>query len=240
MEQALSTLLLNYFFIPNTSIKFLAELIIAIIRVREVNLKELSLAISASSTQDSCYRRLQRLFTNLNFNYKSISLLLITLAGLEEVTWILALDRTNWKFGKKYINVLMLSICYNGIAIPLMWDLLDNNGGSSNFADRKKLILRFIKYFGAKKIHSLLMDREFIGDDWLQFLDDQQIHFYVRLKENHTISRSRGELSKTANRLIKHLENGCSKVLFGKRFLGAKRGGGRLSVLWLVAMKKDL
>ncbi|HAT8797519.1 TPA: IS4 family transposase, partial [Legionella pneumophila] len=30
-------------------------------------------------------------------------------------------DRTNWRWGKKDINILMLSVVYKGIAIPLFW-----------------------------------------------------------------------------------------------------------------------
>jgi len=33
---------------------------------------------------------------------------------------VLALDWTNWKFGKANINILILSICRDGFAIPLM------------------------------------------------------------------------------------------------------------------------
>jgi hypothetical protein len=31
----------------------------------------------------------------------------------------LCMDRTNWKFGKKYINILYLAVSFNGIAVPL-------------------------------------------------------------------------------------------------------------------------
>ena len=36
---------------------------------------------------------------------------------------VLAFDRTCWKFGRYDINILMLAIIHNGIAIPLMWDV---------------------------------------------------------------------------------------------------------------------
>jgi len=31
----------------------------------------------------------------------------------------LALDRTNWKWGKKNINIFTLAIAYKGVAIPV-------------------------------------------------------------------------------------------------------------------------
>jgi len=37
---------------------------------------------------------------------------------------VLAMDRTSWQLGRSIINILMLSICHQGIAIPLMWQVL--------------------------------------------------------------------------------------------------------------------
>ncbi|EXW59539.1 hypothetical protein J878_4174 [Acinetobacter baumannii 44467_5] len=42
----------------------------------------------------------------------------------------LTLDRTNWKWGKRNINILMLAIVYRGIAIPILWTLLNKRGNS--------------------------------------------------------------------------------------------------------------
>ena len=53
------------------------------------------------------------------------------------------MDRTNWQWGKKNINILMLSITYKGIAIPLFWSLLDKKG-NSNTSERIALMERFI------------------------------------------------------------------------------------------------
>jgi len=36
------------------------------------------------------------------------------------------LDRTNWERGDADINYFALSVLYNGAAIPLYWQLLDN------------------------------------------------------------------------------------------------------------------
>ena len=57
------------------------------------------------------------------------------------------MDRTNWQWGKKNINILMLSITYKGIAIPLFWSLLDKKG-NSNTSERIALMERFIIQLG--------------------------------------------------------------------------------------------
>ena len=90
--------------------------------------------------------------------------------------------------------------------------MLDNNGGSSSTSERKELINKFIEIFGSDVIESLLGDREFIGDNWLKFLNDNDIKFYIRIKSNLTIGRSAGEFV-TANQLIKKLKNGEFIVL---------------------------
>lgn len=76
----------------------------------------------------------------------------------------LGLDhRSNWKYGKKEINYLVLSWRINKhISIPLMFTELDK-AGNSNTAERLDLLERFNKIFGFDRIKSLVADREFIG-----------------------------------------------------------------------------
>ena len=50
--------------------------------------------------------------------------------------WLLALDRTCWKVGRHDINILMLAIIHNGIAIPVMWDVLGRAGTSTTAPPR--------------------------------------------------------------------------------------------------------
>ena len=73
----------------------------------------------------------------------------------------LTLDRTNWKWGKRNINILMLAIVYRGIAIPIVWTLL-NKRGNSDTKERIALIQRFISIFGKDRIVNVFADREFI------------------------------------------------------------------------------
>ena len=81
----------------------------------------------------------------------------------------LTLDRTNWKWGKRNINILMLAIVYRGIAIPIVWTLL-NKRGNSDTKERITLIQRFISIFGKDRIVNVFADREFIGEQWFIWL----------------------------------------------------------------------
>ena len=93
------------------------------------------------------------------------------------------MDRTNWKLGQANINVLMLGVSYKNVAFPLMFKLLDKKG-NSNTKERIELINDFIKWFGKDCIDSLLADREFVGNEWLKFLNDNSIKYHIRIRNN--------------------------------------------------------
>ncbi len=57
--------------------------------------------------------------------------------------YLLILDRTNWKWGTSPINILMLSVAYKGISIPLFWGVL-NLEGNSCYEDRTAIVKRVL------------------------------------------------------------------------------------------------
>ena len=87
---------------------------------------------------------MQRFFAGQYFDYRQISRLIFNIFSFDKVQ--LTLDRTNWKWGKRNINILMLAIVYRGIAIPIVWTLL-NKRGNSDTKERIALIQRFISIF---------------------------------------------------------------------------------------------
>jgi hypothetical protein len=93
------------------------------------------------------------------------------------------LDRTNWQRGDSDINYFVLSVLYNGIAIPLYWQLLDNNGGSSSDEQRIAMIQWVIDVFGPGRVAMLYADREFPSHEFLDFLinDNRYCHKYLEL-----------------------------------------------------------
>ncbi len=132
-----------------------------------------------------------------------------------EGPWYLTIDRTNWKFGKANINILVLGIAYQGIAFPLLWSLLPK-AGNSNTKERIELIERFLDLFGREQIIALLADREFIGRDWYAYLRAQQIAFRIRIKEDTLVSTRQG-YSLNAWTLFRDLKVNQTRILKGKR-----------------------
>ena len=73
--------------------------------------------------------------------------------------------------------------------------------------------------FGKDKIKVLLGDREFIGDNWLNWLESENIEYVMRIKEEgQYISNSRGTFVK-AKQLLHSLPVG-QNINLGRRVLG--------------------
>ena len=60
---------------------------------------------------------------------------------------VLVLDRTNWKFGKTNINILMPGVSYKNVAFPLISKMLEKRG-NSNTDERIGLVCKYIAWFG--------------------------------------------------------------------------------------------
>ena len=135
---------------------------------------------------DSRYRRLQRFFALFNIDYAQIARWILKLYCTDDKKLYLAIDRTNWYWGKKKINVLMLSIAHEGMAIPVFWMILDK-AGNSNFNEQKKLINLFVNESGADCIQGVLADREFSSSQLFSWLNKKKIPFYIRIKEGSSV-----------------------------------------------------
>jgi hypothetical protein len=123
-----------------------------------------------------------------------------------EPSYTIAIDRTEWQLGKRWVNVLMLSICYRGVAIPLFWTVLETKGCSDN-AERRAILQTFIDEFGVESIRFVTADREFASKDWLKYLVEQKIAYRLRIKANASITDKRGNRMR-ASKLCRTLKIG--------------------------------
>jgi hypothetical protein len=135
--------------------------------------------------EKSSYRRIQRFFKNFTFDLSSIVSLILHLFSFEKC--ILIMDRTNWKWGKTHINILMLSISYRKIAIPIFWSV-SSKGGNSSIEGRMELLKKAISKIGRHRINAFLADREFIGEKWFRYLVKKKIPFLIRIKKKYKAS----------------------------------------------------
>jgi Transposase DDE domain len=166
----------------------LSRLLLALFAVRTVNLSELATAFGSESEINSRYRRLQRFFALFELDYTVLASWIFKLFFWNsDQSFYVVIDRTNWYWGRKKINVFTLGIAYEGLAIPLFWTLLPK-AGNSNFNEQKMLIKRFTQRFGKAQILGLLADREFGHGNLFNWLNKEKIPFYIRIKEGSLVN----------------------------------------------------
>lgn len=136
-----------------------------------------------SSTQSAAVKRVERFFKAEKLSVETYAITIVYFLNFVD-QFKLRLDRTNWKFGLKDINYLVLSWHISDqISLPLLFVELDK-AGNSNTSERQNLLQMFVRIFGAHRIAELIGDREFIGDEWVRYLHKNGIPFFIRVKGN--------------------------------------------------------
>jgi hypothetical protein len=171
--------------INKARLKLMAMVILALCKVQNVSFHKLALAFDSKSKPESSLRRLQRFIADFTLCSDIIARLIFKLLP-EKTNLKIVIDRTNWKFGEQNINIFMLGITYRNIAFPLMFSLLDKRG-NSNCEERIALIDRFITLFGKDCIDCLSADREFVGKEWIAYLNNEKIRYYLRIRNNFKV-----------------------------------------------------
>jgi hypothetical protein len=129
----------------------------------------------------SHYRRLIRVFTDQKESNLWQDILLFCVKMFRLKVDYLLLDGTSWQFGSRKIHLLVLSMIYKGIAIPVVWTDLQKKGISS--AEEREDLLKKAQGLYALKGKTLIADREYIGTAWFEVLTQAGIDFIVRLKK---------------------------------------------------------
>lgn len=196
-------------------IKCLIAIINTMLKIQSVSYVKLAQGFNGEAEHESNLRRIQRFFAEFIFDSLIFTKLIYDLLP-EQSPYRLSMDRTNWKFGKTDINILMLSVCYKGVAIPLIWKLLPKQG-NSNAEERTEILGTYIDFFGIGSIEAFMADREFIGEDWFESLIRHKIPFYIRIRNNMMVHRGDGIPIK-ASWLFNNLKVGsfkhCNKLYY--------------------------
>ena len=106
-----------------TRLETLAVMIVGLVNSRTVNLSHLASQFPGPALHASNYRRLQRFFQFVHLDGDIAARLIVRMLNLGRPK-LLALDRTNWKLGRRDVNVLVLAIVTRRFRVPLMWTLL--------------------------------------------------------------------------------------------------------------------
>jgi len=188
--------------------KFFVLMISALCKVQTVCFEKLASAFDSSADTSSSLRRIQRFMSTYVLDTDLVAKLIFSLLP-HKPPYRLAMDRTNWKFGQQNINVLVIAVVYHGVAFPLMFRMLPKFG-NSNTNERIELIERFIRLFGSASLDCLTADREFVGEHWIKYLNDNRIRYYIRIRENFWVVQPHNGKRVKASWLFSDLPlNGC-------------------------------
>ncbi|MBK8752435.1 MAG: IS4 family transposase [Candidatus Competibacteraceae bacterium] len=192
-----------------------AHFLLALFKVRSVNLAELATGFGGQAQVDSHYKRLQRFFRSFEIDLDHLARLLVRLVPVGDGPWRLTLDRTHWKFGQVDINFLVLGMAYRGIALPIFWSVL-GKAGNSNTAERIALMERFLAVFGVARVAVLLADREFMGEAGFHWLQTQRIPFHQRIQCDTLVPNHWNRMTRI-DTLLGSLKPGQAHLLPGRR-----------------------
>jgi hypothetical protein len=193
-------------------------LTLSIMQQGTICLWRLAAYVDSAAAIASVRRRFYRFFQFVRLDGACSARILADLLRLHGKPWVLAIDRTNWDFGRTTINILMIAVEWHGIAVPLVWTLLPS-AGNSNTKTRTCLLDRLRQTFPELKIAALTGDREFIGDAWMAYLMAEKIPFVLRLRENQYVARE-GYESWTVAAIARSLKRGDRMILKGFCRLG--------------------
>lgn len=214
-------------------IKCLVGILIGLIKASTTNLAKVALNIPGQTKQQSKYRRLQRFFEQCTLTWTQVANFILSQIT-DSYKHMVILDRTNWQLGDTHINLLVLSIAWHGIAIPIYWCNLAKAGNSTT-KERIKIIKNIVNTLGIDKIEVVLGDREFIGKDWLHWLDRNNIKFVVRIKNNSKIFH-KGKWHQVSN-CFQTLRISGTRILRSNlwglelNIVGHKRSSGNLCII---------
>ena len=200
----LTRILNQTFTFHKSRIDCLSRFLFGLFSVRTVNLSEIAIGFQSKATKDSRYKRLQRFLKQVNFNSQEVARFIFNLFPFKNKKIYLTLDRTNWYWGKQKLNVLVLGIAYEGVAIPLFWEWLPK-GGNASGQEHAAIIKRFLDCFDPSIIAGVLADREFANQDFFKYLSNHDIPYYIRIKEGSIVSHFKRSKPFKAKRLFKGL-----------------------------------
>ncbi len=233
-SNALSEAVSKHIALSATRRETLSWLAFLIMRQGTICLWRLAAHVATAAAIDSVRRRFYRFFQYVALDGAMTARVVADLLGIGGKPWVLAMDRTNWEFGKTTINILMIAVIWNGVGIPLIWTLLPS-AGNSNTNARTDLLDRLQKAFPDLKIASLMGDREFIGDAWMAYLRAKKIPFVLRLRENQHVVRE-GYDTWTIAAIARRLNKGEKMILKGWCRLG-QNAGDRSPLVRIVVMR---
>lgn len=182
-RNSLNMLVVNHIGFGKSIAETFTDLALGMIDLGSVKHKKLAQTINGG-TVTSNITTVERFFRGRFISSQSMGFMIYDLLNLKQYGKLtIILDRTNWYFGTKCINIFVATIVLGNSSIPIALEVFDKEG-STNFADRKALLEQIIALIGRENVKVVLADREFVGDHWMGLLYQNKISFVIRIRNN--------------------------------------------------------
>lgn len=203
---------------------FLAQALCALLTAKKASVRQITQLIPGEQSAEAKRQQMRRVLDCPQLGQGAWARAIAHL--LPKGAWRLALDRTEWKWGEQTVNLLVLSVLYGNLAVPLLWIVMPEPGASDS-AERIALMKQFLKGFGLKRIEFLTADREFIGKQWVGWLLEQKVPFRIRIKVGELLERPDG-VRRRAGQWFSEAVCACKKRRWSLWGLSVYVGSARL------------
>nr|WP_189012017.1 transposase [Deinococcus malanensis] len=159
-------------------------MLLALLQAESTLHRKLALHLPRDATMESKTRTVARVFHDAQLTPQDVTDVLLPLLPEGKLTVIM--DRTTWHDGQTPLNILVLGAILGGAVIPLVWSILPHQGNSSTAA-RILLPRSPAQRAACQALGVLIADREFVGQEWCNFLRWKRIRQCLRIRENTRI-----------------------------------------------------
>jgi hypothetical protein len=165
------------------AVKLISQLVVSFLKMRSSNLAVIANSLETPVKVSSSYKQIQRFLKAFRWRASGFAELQLEMLGIGG-TLDLVIDRTEWKFGAVWINILMVSVWHRGAAIPVGWKVFSRKGVLSG--RHHVMVLRSaVERLGAARVRKVFGDREFAGREMFRYLFEHELDFCLRLKRSH-------------------------------------------------------
>lgn len=205
IKDNIGTMIASQTSLKKSTIEIITSAVESVLTYGSVFQKKLSLPLSSNNRSvKSSLRSMERFFEKTRINVTDFFRMIENELNVNGKV-ILAIDRTNWCYGLQPINLFVVAVVYGNFAVPIVWDVLKKKG-TSNTAERKKLMRMLLAIIPIDKIEAILADREFIGKEWFLFLHKLSLPFIIRIKNNSYVTLDNG-LKIQVSKLMKNVKS---------------------------------
>jgi len=191
--------------------KCLEAIIRALLVTLSINLVKLARAAFSETKTLSTVRRIERLLAMSLFPVATIGKAIVS-ALPPQKKFILTMDRTTWKLGRRVYNILAVGICYDGISIPIYFTTYDKDG-ATGFTEQIAFMEHVLDIIPAPQIECLVADREFGNGNFIKWLGVMHIPYCLRLRANYYIRKASDNNVRKLKTILSSLTLGQSVVL---------------------------